>query len=202
MQEKEPGKETESLPGNIVKETRKERRRMPLWTLLGGVLIVGTALGVVLAHDYRRTNREVLTFPASGEQKSAGVPQAQSVAPPAPEPLNVEPAPIPVATESANVPVQQPAPSVSPLEDCHCTDSASIPQTTEVASVPAGEPEFAEVSAEPSWEPDNPKPAVVKHKKVKHKTAKKKQHSHIKTRYVTFFPERQNYHHGFPAVSN
>lgn len=41
MQEKEW---IESLLVNTVKEIRKERRRMTLWSLVAGVLIIGTAL--------------------------------------------------------------------------------------------------------------------------------------------------------------
>jgi len=133
MQEK---KWIESFLVNTVKKIRKERRRMTLWSLLGGVLIIGTASVIVLGHDYK--HRSILP-PISEEKGSSEAQQANSAAP--------------------------------PIVDFQNIESASMPQPTVIAAIPA-------------QEPDAPKPAVAKPKKAKQKSANKR-------RYV----QRQNYQH-------
>lgn len=159
MQEKEW---IESFLVNTVKEIRKERRRMTLWNSLAGVLIIGTALVIVLSHDYK--HRSILP-PISEEKGSSEAQHANSAAPPIVEFQNIESASMPQPTEIAAIPAQQAdlaSPSVAELQN---VESASMPQPTEIAAIPA-------------QESDAPKPAVAKPKKAKQKSAKKRRHVH------------------------
>jgi len=71
---------------------------MTLWSLLAGVLIIGTASVIVLGHDYK--HRSIL--PPSEAQ------QANSAAPSIVEFQNIKSASMPQSTEIAATPAQEP----------------------------------------------------------------------------------------------
>ena len=87
------------------KKIGKERRRMTLWNLFAGVLIIGTALVIVLGHDYK--HRSILP-PISEEKGSSEAQQANPAAPPIVELQNIESASDAQPTEIAAIPAQEP----------------------------------------------------------------------------------------------
>jgi hypothetical protein len=141
---------------------------MTSWSLLAGVLIIGTASVIVLGHDYK--HRSILP-PISEEKGSSEAQQANSSAPPIVEFQNIKSALMPQPAEIAAIPAQKTdlaSPSVAELQN---VESASMPQPAEIAATPA-------------QEPDAPKPAVAKPKKAKQKSANKRRYA-----------QRQNYQH-------
>lgn len=161
------------------------------WKLLGAALIIGIALLGVLSYDRLATrNGPTLQLPEeesrSDLRQEAPAPQQDEeaqYAEPAQEfkPGEVEVAAVPTPDLPES---EEPVSAILPEEE-----AASIPPATRAESLQTGKPGGA-------------KPAVSRPKRMTHKSAARRRHVQRRARYVTFLPERRNYHYGFPEVSN
>lgn len=183
-----------------MEQIRKNRKRLvALGTIIGGVLVVGTALLLALGSGHRKVVPSTL---------EASVPAAPGS--PAPqEPLSAAPdaTVLPLKTDSSrdtetpgtpspgSLDVQTPLQVAMPSDPQPDAAAETPPETDPVSQSEISEPPPART---PVWE----KYPASKPKKAKHASSKVRRHSHPKKTYVTVFPERRNYHYGFPAVSN
>ncbi len=184
--------------GKTMEQVRRSRKRLVALGIFGGVLVAGTALVLALGSGHK----EVL--PRMVEASLPPTPVS-----PAPlEPLSTAPvdATLPLETDSRVDPGTSETPSPESPDD-QMPLQASMPSNTQPdaeAEAPEDSPMPApEIGATPAArEPAGLKFHASKPKKVKHASAKARRHSHTRKTYVTVFPERRNYHYGFPAVSN
>ncbi len=223
MEEKEQRKEIGSFLGNINKSIRKERIST-LCLLVCSALVIGTALGFLLGYGYTQ-KLESSQISAHFEEKASFEGQQEAGGSSVAVAHNTDSAPIPRPTETAAVPASQAEPDAPFVTESQNPELTSITQPAETADISDQQAESAhqaELAAPPDTESENiesdsmsqsteyanipdSKPGYSKHtwtKKRKLKSATQRRTAHRKTQCVTFFPERQNYHYGFPAVSN
>jgi hypothetical protein len=218
MEEKKLRKEPWSFLVNTAdKATRKERRRT-LFLLGGGALALGAVFGFLLGYGYIQKIKDG-PDPACFVEKGLSEVQLKLAAPSVAEFQNIESASMPQSTEIATIPASKAELAAPPVVESQNLESTSTPQSTETADIPAQQaeltaqtdtepqnvepastPQTSEYTNAPAPEPSNPEHTKVR--KAKHKSAYKRRYVHRKTTYVTYFPERRNYHYGFPAVGN
>lgn len=161
------------------------------WKLLSAALIIGIALLGALFYD-RLATRNGPTLQLPEEESRSDLRQEEPAPQQDEERQYAEPAQEfkPGEVEVATVQPQNLPESEEPV-------SAKLPEE-EAASMPPAE----QAESMQTGKIGGTKPAVSRPKRVKHKSAARRRHVQRRARYVTFFPERRNYHYGFPEVSN
>ncbi len=153
------------------------------WKLIGAALIIGIALLGALTYD-RPATRNGPTLQLPEKENRSDLRQEEPAPQQDEEPQYAEPAKVfkPGEVEVAAVQPQNLPESEEPVSaKLPEEEAASMPPATRAESMQAGKTGGA-------------KPAVSRPRRVKHKSAARRRHVQRRARYVTFLPERRNYH--------